>query len=123
MTSLFPRETHPEALFQKILSQPQAKARLYETFCAELEDYTDTEGLVSRTMPYGLLRAYETKTSPPFWWAVRQHHVRPAAGGLFSSPIDLAARRGTTPPAHQLRTGPCRPRSERPYLPAPHGAL
>ena len=42
MTSLFPRETHPEALFQKILSQPQAKARLYETFCAELEDYTDT---------------------------------------------------------------------------------
>ena len=55
MTSLFPRETHPEALFQKILSQPQAKARLYETFCAELEDYTDTEGLVSRTMPYGLL--------------------------------------------------------------------
>ena len=66
MTSLFPRETHPEALFQKILSQPQAKARLYETFCAELEDYTDTEGLVSRTMPYGLLRAYENQDLSAF---------------------------------------------------------
>ena len=81
MTSLFPRETHPEALFQKILSQPQAKARLYETFCAELEDYTDTEGLVSRTMPYGLLRAYENQDLSAFLVALDdQDHVVGYAG-------------------------------------------
>ena len=83
MTSLFPRETHPEALFQKILSQPQAKARLYETFCAELEDYTDTEGLVSRTMPYGLLRAYENQDLSAFLVALDDQERPTPVPGLM----------------------------------------
>lgn len=96
MTSLFPRETHRKPSFKKFSASPRPRPRLYETFCAELEDYTDTEGLVSRTMPYGLLRAYENQDLSLSGGAVRQHHVRPAAGGL-SHPNRFGGKEGDNP--------------------------
>ena len=63
----------------------------------------------------------KTKTSPPFWWGCAATPCSTCCGRPFSSPIDLAARRGTTPACSPARTGPCCPRSERPYLPAPYG--
>ena len=97
MTSLFPRETHPEALFQKILSQPQAKARLYETFCAELEDYTDTEGLVSRTMPYGLLRAYENQDLSAFLVGLCGNTMFDLLRAAFLIPNRFGGKEGDNP--------------------------
>ena len=97
MTSLFPRETHPEALFQKILSQPQAKARLYETFCAELEEYTDTEGLVSRTMPYGLLRAYENQDLSAFLVGLCGNTMFDLLRAAFLIPNRFGGKEGDNP--------------------------
>ena len=97
MTSLFPRETHPEALFQKILSQPQAKARLYETFCAELENYTDTEGLVSRTMPYGLLRAYENQDLSAFLVGLCGNTMFDLLRAAFLIPNRFGGKEGDNP--------------------------
>jgi hypothetical protein len=61
MASLFPREEHAEALFHKILSNPDAEQRLYETFCMEQSDASFEEGGASYSFAKALLQAYENR--------------------------------------------------------------
>ena len=69
--TIFPREEHADVLFQKILSDPWACDKLFETFCNDLFSNDELEDPLSADeFCQALFRAYRNRDLSAFLMAI-----------------------------------------------------
>ena len=72
--TIFPREEHADVLFQKILADPWACDKLFETFCNDLFSNDELEDSLSADeFCQALFRAYRNRDLSAFLMAISKN--------------------------------------------------